>query len=464
MISGQPNLGLDANDKEGKNTHEDHNGFLLVKKMGKFKRFLTTLQQRAHDMSPENGVVVRNLILELVNNVISLDQFIVRLEKHSQIILKPFVATLIKGSLADLRKELFIYTRQNRSQNSYIATYHKPHPLPKSFYFDSNNYFKASTSMTEVKTCAKSTNIRGDNGDFYNFADSSGNYDVSYNYLNSSTWKSTFPKMMTVNGNPNTMNAICPFNTFLASIYHDINKRISFIKPSKMLANMPPYVSPSNKSIRFSPYVAHLNDTNNNRGSTLNIDVKAFDFGDSAQTSLDLPVKLVKDIMTNNDADMVESDNCNALSKFGVECCFRNMDENVSHSVISKEYAVKKRFKAKRRHKIKLCSVSKEALTRKYLKSKINLSIILLNQRNGPRNEIYGLKVKGKISKKVTTQNQNTSTVMIGQSFNQPRYHNTIKNITCIKKSLKKTQFILNRLNKKLLQEERLLNKITNIC
>jgi hypothetical protein len=86
-----------------------------AKQLNKLKRFLTTLQQFAADISPEIGDRVRNLILSLIvsanrnfifvtrkyflflkNNTISIEDFHSRLQESTNFPLRPFVIPFLK--------------------------------------------------------------------------------------------------------------------------------------------------------------------------------------------------------------------------------------------------------------------------------------------------------------------------------------------------------------------------------
>ena len=67
-----------------------------ARQLSKLKRFLTTLQQFGSDISPEIGERVRSLVLGLVNNHLSIEEFHAKLQEATNFPLRPFVIPFLK--------------------------------------------------------------------------------------------------------------------------------------------------------------------------------------------------------------------------------------------------------------------------------------------------------------------------------------------------------------------------------
>ncbi|XP_048873985.1 protein CBFA2T2-like isoform X2 [Brienomyrus brachyistius] len=77
-----------------------------ARQLSKLKRFLTTLQQFANDISPEIGENVRSLVLALVNSTVTIEEFHSRLQEATNFPLRPFVIPFLKANLPLLQREL----------------------------------------------------------------------------------------------------------------------------------------------------------------------------------------------------------------------------------------------------------------------------------------------------------------------------------------------------------------------
>ncbi|CAF0769328.1 unnamed protein product [Brachionus calyciflorus] len=84
------------------------------KQLSKLKRFLTTLQQFAVDISPEIGERVRHLVLNLVNSAISIEEFHSKLQEATNFPLRPFVIPFLKDNLPLLQYELLSFSRGSK--------------------------------------------------------------------------------------------------------------------------------------------------------------------------------------------------------------------------------------------------------------------------------------------------------------------------------------------------------------
>ncbi|XP_071817342.1 protein CBFA2T1-like isoform X3 [Apostichopus japonicus] len=77
-----------------------------ARQLSKLKRFLTTLQQFGTDISPEIGERVRSLVMGLVNNALSVEEFHNKLQEATNFPLRPFVIPFLKANLPLLQREL----------------------------------------------------------------------------------------------------------------------------------------------------------------------------------------------------------------------------------------------------------------------------------------------------------------------------------------------------------------------
>ncbi|XP_067905081.1 protein CBFA2T1 isoform X6 [Heterodontus francisci] len=77
-----------------------------TRQLCKLKRFLSTLQQFANDISPEIGERVRSLVLGLVNSTRTIEEFHSKLQEATNFPLRPFVIPFLKANLPLLQREL----------------------------------------------------------------------------------------------------------------------------------------------------------------------------------------------------------------------------------------------------------------------------------------------------------------------------------------------------------------------
>ncbi|XP_054748668.2 protein CBFA2T1-like isoform X1 [Lytechinus pictus] len=77
-----------------------------ARQLSKLKRFLTTLQQFGSDISPEIGERVRGLVMGLVNNALTVEEFHNKLQEATNFPLRPFVIPFLKANLPLLQREL----------------------------------------------------------------------------------------------------------------------------------------------------------------------------------------------------------------------------------------------------------------------------------------------------------------------------------------------------------------------
>ncbi|XP_013391839.2 protein CBFA2T1-like [Lingula anatina] len=99
-----------------------------ARQLSKLKRFLTTLQQFGSDISPEIGERVRSLVLALVNNHLSIEEFHSKLQEATNFPLRPFVIPFLKANLPLLQRELLHCARMaKQTPQQYLA--HNEHIL-----------------------------------------------------------------------------------------------------------------------------------------------------------------------------------------------------------------------------------------------------------------------------------------------------------------------------------------------
>ncbi|RNA03570.1 CBFA2T1 isoform X3 [Brachionus plicatilis] len=136
-------------------------GSFGAKQLSKLKRFLTTLQQFAVDISPETGERVRGLVLNLVNSVISIEEFHSKLQEATNFPLRPFVIPFLRANLPLLQYELLNFTRLsklnasdylNQSVENYLFNECSPqnNPSPTHYSDTLNNKYKRKTPDNET--------------------------------------------------------------------------------------------------------------------------------------------------------------------------------------------------------------------------------------------------------------------------------------------------------------------------
>ncbi|XP_026121484.1 protein CBFA2T2-like isoform X2 [Carassius auratus] len=96
-----------------------------ARQLSKLKRFLTTLQQFGNDISPEIGESVRNLVLALVNNTVTIEEFHSRLQEATNFPLRPFVIPFLKANLPLLQRELLHCARAAKQTPAQYLSQHE---------------------------------------------------------------------------------------------------------------------------------------------------------------------------------------------------------------------------------------------------------------------------------------------------------------------------------------------------
>ncbi|XP_060694297.1 protein CBFA2T1 [Hemiscyllium ocellatum] len=117
----------------------------------KLKRFLTTLQQFASDLSPEVGEYVRNLVLGLVNSTWTIEEFHSKLQEATNFPLRPFVIPFLKANLPLLQQELIHCTRLTKQTPDQYLAQHETLLLQAS----SSSSIDTSESVLEVNENGK---------------------------------------------------------------------------------------------------------------------------------------------------------------------------------------------------------------------------------------------------------------------------------------------------------------------
>ncbi|XP_048402173.1 protein CBFA2T1-like [Stegostoma tigrinum] len=97
-----------------------------ARQLCKLKRFLTTLQQFASDLSLETGEYVRNLVLGLVDSTWTIEEFHTKLQEATNFPLRPFVIPFLKANLPLLQQELLHCARlAKQTPAQYLAQHEK---------------------------------------------------------------------------------------------------------------------------------------------------------------------------------------------------------------------------------------------------------------------------------------------------------------------------------------------------
>ncbi|CAF1132504.1 unnamed protein product [Adineta steineri] len=97
----------------------------LSKQLDKLRRFLSTLYHFGSDISNEIGERVRTLILALVNNALSVEEFHGKLQAATNFPLRPFALPFLKSTLPLLQKELSQIARQSKQTISQFIVQHE---------------------------------------------------------------------------------------------------------------------------------------------------------------------------------------------------------------------------------------------------------------------------------------------------------------------------------------------------
>ncbi|KAH6948661.1 hypothetical protein HPB50_025737 [Hyalomma asiaticum] len=98
---------------------------LGARQLSKVKRFLTTLQQFASDVSPDVGERVHGLILGLVSSTISIEDFHHSIQDITNYPLRPFVVPFLKTHLPLLQTELVHYARAAKQSPAQYLRQHE---------------------------------------------------------------------------------------------------------------------------------------------------------------------------------------------------------------------------------------------------------------------------------------------------------------------------------------------------
>ncbi|XP_065064280.1 protein CBFA2T2-like isoform X2 [Rhopilema esculentum] len=97
-----------------------------ARQLSKLKRFLTTLQQFGSDISPEIGERVRSLIVSLVNNAMTVEEFHQQLQDATNFPLRPFVIPFLKANLPLLQQELIQCSQMAKQSPHQYMNQHEP--------------------------------------------------------------------------------------------------------------------------------------------------------------------------------------------------------------------------------------------------------------------------------------------------------------------------------------------------
>ncbi|CAF3671641.1 unnamed protein product [Rotaria sordida] len=95
------------------------------KQLDKLRCFLSTLYYFGSDISNEIGERVRALILALVNNALSVEEFHGKLQAATNFPLRPFALPFLKSTLPLLQKDLLQLARQSKQSTSQFIAQHE---------------------------------------------------------------------------------------------------------------------------------------------------------------------------------------------------------------------------------------------------------------------------------------------------------------------------------------------------
>ncbi|CAF0948786.1 unnamed protein product [Rotaria sordida] len=102
------------------------------RQLNKLKRFLSTLYYFGSDISNEIGERVRALILALINNALSVEEFHGKVQFTTSFPLRPFALPFLKSTLPLLQKDLSQLARQSKQSTSqYLAQHEEFILLPR---------------------------------------------------------------------------------------------------------------------------------------------------------------------------------------------------------------------------------------------------------------------------------------------------------------------------------------------
>ncbi|CAF4038175.1 unnamed protein product [Rotaria sp. Silwood2] len=104
----------------------------ISRQLNKLKRFLSTLYYFGSDISNEIGERVRALILALINNALSVEEFHGKVQLTTSFPLRPYALPFLKSTLPLLQKDLSQLARQSKQSTSqYLAQHEEFILLPR---------------------------------------------------------------------------------------------------------------------------------------------------------------------------------------------------------------------------------------------------------------------------------------------------------------------------------------------
>ncbi|CAF3628568.1 unnamed protein product [Rotaria sp. Silwood1] len=102
------------------------------KQLNKLRRFLSTLYYFGSDISNEIGERVRALMLAVINNALSVEEFHGKIQLTTSFPLRPFALPFLKSTLPLLQKDLLQLARQSKQTTSqYLAQHEEFILLPR---------------------------------------------------------------------------------------------------------------------------------------------------------------------------------------------------------------------------------------------------------------------------------------------------------------------------------------------
>ncbi|CAF3425899.1 unnamed protein product [Rotaria socialis] len=128
----------------------------ISRQLNKLKRFFSTLYYFGSDISNEIGERVRTLILALINNALSVEEFHGKVQVATSFPLRPFALPFLKSTLPLLQSDLSQLARQSKQSSShYLAQHEELILLPRDILERS-----ASPSIPPVKEQMNNDNTK----------------------------------------------------------------------------------------------------------------------------------------------------------------------------------------------------------------------------------------------------------------------------------------------------------------
>ncbi|CAF0937835.1 unnamed protein product [Didymodactylos carnosus] len=98
---------------------------LETRQLNKLRRFLSTLFHFGSDISSEIGERVRTLILAIVNNALSVEEFHTKVQHTTNFPLRPFALPFLKSTLPLLQKDILHMARHSKQSTAQFISQHE---------------------------------------------------------------------------------------------------------------------------------------------------------------------------------------------------------------------------------------------------------------------------------------------------------------------------------------------------